>query len=298
MVVGTEMSVDVPAALLSLQGVSVEADGLPILDEVDLSIMPAETLVIFGESGAGKSTLINVIADCVPFSGSVLRSDDLDSRSIGISYDSFAAFAELRTCDVVEMYSRLRHAEPNHVMAEQLRLHEVEERRFRALSAGERKRLALYAALFFDPLLAVLDEPTDGLDPMQRRAFWQLVEKRRSATVVVTHLWEEALRSHDRICLLAAGRVIGEPRSLGEWMATIPHRGRFSWAQTAAVDAGGIERFASVEAHGYMYLYYDDDRGRDAVLEVVKRNAAAYSESLVTLEDVYLLLKAKLDQKS
>ena len=292
------MSVDVPAALLSLQGVSVEADGHPILEDVELSIMPAETLVIFGESGAGKSTLIDVIADCVAFSGSVLRSDDLDSRSIGISYDSFATFAELRTRDVIEMYSRLRRVQPNHAMAEQLRLDEIEGRRFRALSAGERKRLALYAALFFDPLLAVLDEPTDGLDPMQRRAFWQLVEKRQGATVVVTHLWEEALRSHDRICLLAAGRLIGEPRSLGEWMSTVPHSGRFAWEQTAVVDAEGIEHFARVEAHGYTYLYYDDEHGRNAALEVVKRNAAAYSESLLTLEDVYLLLKAKMGQTS
>lgn len=292
------MSVNVPAALLSLQGVSVEADGHPILEDVELSIMPAETLVIFGESGAGKSTLIDVIADCVPFSGSILRSDDLDSRSIGISYDSFATFAELRTRDVIEMYSRLRRVQPNHAMAEQLRLDEIEGRRFRALSAGERKRLALYAALFFDPLLAVLDEPTDGLDPMQRRAFWQLVEKRQGATVVVTHLWEEALRSHDRICLLAAGRLIGEPRSLGEWMSTVPHSGRFAWEQTAVVDAEGIEHFARVEAHGYTYLYYDDEHGRNAALEVVKRNAAAYSESLLTLEDVYLLLKAKMGQTS
>lgn len=292
------MSVNVPAALLSLQGVSVEADGHPILEDVELSIMPAETLVIFGESGAGKSTLIDVIADCVAFSGSVLRSDDLDSRSIGISYDSFATFAELRTRDVIEMYSRLRRVQPNHAMAEQLRLDEIEGRRFRALSAGERKRLALYAALFFDPLLAVLDEPTDGLDPMQRRAFWQLVEKRQGATIVVTHLWEEALRSHDRICLLAAGKLIGEPRSLGEWMSTVPHSGRFAWEQTAVVDAEGIEHFARVEAHSYTYLYYDDEHGRNAALEVVKRNAAAYSESLLTLEDVYLLLKAKMGQTS
>lgn len=293
------MSVDAPRPLLSLQGVGVEADGYPILDGVRLSIMPSETLVILGESGSGKSTLINVIADCVTFSGSVLRSDDLDSRSVGICYDTFATFAELRTHDIVGMYSRLRCAKRNHTMAQQLRLDEIEGRRFRALSAGERKRLALYVALFFDPLLAVLDEPTDGLDPMQRRAFWRLVEKRQGATVVVTHLWEEALRSHDRICLLAAGRMLGEPRSLGEWMSTVPYKGRFAWAQSAAVtDAEGLEHFARVEAHGYMYLYYDDERSRDAALRTAKRNAVTYSESLIALEDVYLLLKAKLEQTS
>ena len=292
------MSGDVPAALLSLQGVSVEADGHPILDDVDLSIMPGETLAILGESGSGKSTLVDVIADSVTFSGSVLRGDDWNSSSISISYDAFATFAELRTRDIVEMYSQFRCAQPDHAMAQLLRLDEIEGRRFRALSAGERKRLALYVALFFDPLLAVLDEPTDGLDPMQRRAFWQLVEKRQGATVVVTHLWEEALRSHDRICLLAAGSVLGKPRSLGEWMSIVPHRGRIAWAQSAAVDeAEGIEHFARMEAHGQTHLYYDDELGREAILEAVERNTVTYSESLVTLEDVYLLLKMELEQK-
>ena len=260
--------------------------------------MPGETLAILGESGSGKSTLVDVIADSVTFSGSVLRGDDWNSSSISISYDAFATFAELRTRDIVEMYSQFRCAQPDHAMAQLLRLDEIEGRRFRALSAGERKRLALYVALFFDPLLAVLDEPTDGLDPMQRRAFWQLVDKRQGATVVVTHLWEEALRSHDRICLLAAGSVLGKPRSLGEWMSIVPHRGRIAWAQSAAVDeAERIEHFARMEAHGQTHLYYDDERGREAILEAVERNTVTYSESLVTLEDVYLLLKMELEQK-
>lgn len=293
------MSADVAEALLSLRGVDVEADGLAILDDVQLSIMPGETLAIFGESGSGKSTLINVITDCVAFSGSVSRRDDVDSQSVGISYDAFATFPELRTCDIVEMYSQLRSVPPNPAMAQLLRLDDIEKRRFRALSAGEKKRLALYAALFFDPLLAVLDEPTDGLDPMQRRAFWRIVEKRQGSTVLVTHLWEEALRSHDRICLLAAGRMLGEPRSLDDWKSMVPHRGRFVWAQSAAVDdMEGIERFVSVEAHGHMHLYYDDEREREAALAAAKRNAVAYSESLISLEDVYLLLKAGLGSKS
>ena len=293
------MSVDVPEALLSLQGVGVEADGRPILDDIQLSIMPGETFAIFGESGSGKSTLVNVIADCVPFSGSVLRRDDLDSRSVGISYDTFATFPELKTRDIVAMYSQLRSAQPNREMARLLRLDEIEERRFQVLSAGEKKRLALYAALFFDPLLAVLDEPANGLDPMQRKAFWRIVEERQGATVLVTHLWEEALRSHDRICLLAAGGMLGEPRSLSDWKSTVPHSGRFAWAQSAAADeVEGIERFASVAAHDHMYLYYGDERERDAALATVKRNAVAYSESQVSLEDVYLLLKAGLGSRS
>ena len=293
------MSVDVPEALLSLQGVGVKADGRPILNDVQLSIMPGETLAIFGESGSGKSTLVNVIADCVPFSGSILRRDDLDSQSVGISYDTFATFPELKTRDIVAMYSQLRSAQPSREMAQLLRLDEIEERRFRVLSAGEKKRLALYAALLFDPLLAVLDEPANGLDPMQRKAFWRIVEERQGATVLVTHLWEEALRSHDRICLLATGRMLGEPRSLSDWKSTVPHSGRFAWAQSAvAGEVEGIERFTSVAAHDHMYLYYGDERERDAALAAVKRNAVAYSESPVSLEDVYLLLKAGLGSRS
>ena len=288
------MSSCAPTDLLSLRGVSVEAQGVSVLRKINLSIVPNEILLVFGESGSGKSTIINVVGGCVGFSGSVVRHDDATEHTVGISYDTFATFPELRVQDVVAMYGRIRSVPRNEAMLRLFRLDEIETRRFRTLSSGERRRLALYLALFFDPLLAVLDEPTEGLDPMQRQAFWRLVREREGATVVVTHLWEEALSSQGRICLLANGSMLGEARPLEGWMALVRHKGRFAWAQGAEVDhPRGIEGFATVTAHAHTYLYYGED-DRAAALEVVRRQAATHSESLIGLEDVYLLLKAGL----
>ena len=280
------------SVVATLQRIGVRAGTQMILDEVDLSINGGETLLVLGESGSGKSTLINVIGDCVPFSGVVVRQACVSMRTTSISYDTFATFSDLRAGDVIEMYSHIRSAPVNRAMLQLFRLDEIERQRFRVLSAGERKRLALYVALFFDPVLAVLDEPTEGLDPMQRRAFWRVVGERAGATVLATHLWQEALSSHDRICLLAGGRMLGEARPLADWMATVPYRGRFYWAQLEGADEiEGGESFATVSAHGHASVYYADDGERDAALKVAKRNAAGYSESLISLEDVYLLLK-------
>ena len=288
------MSSYAPTDLLALRGVSVEAQGVSVLKEIDLSIMPGKTLLIFGESGSGKSTIVNVVGGCVAFSGAVVKRDDATERTVGISYDTFATFPELRVQDVIAMYGRIRSVSKNEAMLRLFRLDEIETRRFRVLSSGERRRLALYLALFFDPLLAVLDEPTEGLDPMQRQAFWRLIREREGATVVVTHLWEEALSSQGRVCLLANGSMLGEARPLEGWMALVPHKGRFAWAQGAEVShVRGLDEFVTVTTHAHTYLYYGED-DRAAALEVVRRQAATHSESLIGLEDVYLLLKAGL----
>ena len=288
------MTASAPTDLLALRGVSVEAQGVSVLSEIDLSVMPGETLLVFGESGSGKSTIVNVIGECVTFSGAVVKHDDVTEHTVGISYDTFATFPELKVRDVIAMYGRIRSVSENKAMLRLFKLDEIEKRRFRALSTGERRRLALYLALFFDPLLAVLDEPTEGLDPMQRQVFWRLVREREGATVVVTHLWEEALSSQGRICLLANGRMLDEARPLEGWMTMIRHKGRFAWAQCADVDhMQEIEGFVTVTTHAHTYLYYDEG-DRDAALEIARRSAATHSESLISLEDVYLLLKAGL----
>lgn len=283
-----------PTDLLALRGVSVEAQGVPVLREINLSMKQGETLLVFGESGSGKSTIVNVIGDCIPFSGAVVKREDVTEHTVGISHDTLAAFPDLKVQDIVKMYGRIRSTSENKAMLQIFRLDEIEKRRFRALSTGERRRLALYLALFFDPLLAVLDEPTEGLDPMQRQAFWRLVQEREGATVVVTHLWEEALSSQGRICLLASGRMLGDARLLEDWMAMVSHKGRFAWAQQGEVDdTEGLEEFVTLATHAHTNLYYDEGN-RGAALEVVKRHSATYSESLIGLEDVYLLLKAGL----
>ena len=81
------------------------------------------------------------------------------------------------------------------------------------LSGGQRQRLLLALALVNDPEVVFLDEPTTGLDPQARRAFWDLVNgiKARGKTVVLTtHYMEEAYRLCDEIAIMDHGRIIAQ----------------------------------------------------------------------------------------
>ena len=89
----------------------------------------------------------------------------------------------------------------------------------RKLSGGQQQRLLLAIALVNDPAVLFLDEPTTGLDPQARRAFWELVQSikaRRKTIILTTHYMEEAELLCDEIVILDRGRIVaqGPPQRL------------------------------------------------------------------------------------
>ncbi|HZG90826.1 MAG TPA: ABC transporter ATP-binding protein, partial [Pseudonocardia sp.] len=99
-----------------------------------------------------------------------------------------------------------------------VRLEEFAKRRPSQLSGGQQQRVALAMALVGEPDLMLLDEPTVGLDVAARRAFWQVLARRRAAgvgIVLTTHILEEAAAMADRVVVLHRGRVIAEDTPAG-----------------------------------------------------------------------------------
>lgn len=276
--------------ILRLRDVSVHVNDVDILKGIDMGVAPGEVVALFGESGSGKSTLIDVVGGNVQYSGVVERSAGLDEDRVGMLYDPLATFPELRVGDVLKLYRDIRECPLNDRLVHRFRLDEVRKRRVRVLSAGERKRLGVYLALFAEPDLAVLDEPTNGLDPMLRRVFWQTVAERVGATLLATHLWEEALRAHDRICLLAGGRMLGSAKPLASWLSAVPYRGKVTLGQGWSNQWTFRGKSYAME-DGTVALYYVDEAERAEALKIARRNAANYVDSAVSIEDVYMCLR-------
>jgi len=203
------------AVAWSLEGVSAGAGPEPLLDRLDLEGRAGEATVLMGANGAGKTTLLRLLAGLLrPLRGRVER------RSGRVAYlpQNPNALLHLPTvlAEVQLTLDRAGERESPLQVLEALGLQDLAQRYPRDLSSGERQRAALAAVLAGSPSLALLDEPTRGMDGRARAALGRLVaglRERGASVVVATHDSELAAEIADRVVLLAEGRAseLGPP---------------------------------------------------------------------------------------
>lgn len=215
---------------LRARGVRVRYAGTPVVDGVDLDVLPGQLLALLGPNGAGKSTLLGVLAgDVRPDEGSVeldgvhvaaLRLDELARRRAVLLQENHLSFP-FEVADVVRMgrapwRGTPREDDDEHVVAAALATADVTHlaaRRYPTLSGGEKARASFARTLAQEPGVLLLDEPTAALDIRHQEAL--LTEAVRlaragAAVVVVLHDLTLAAAYADRVVLLADGRVRGD----------------------------------------------------------------------------------------
>ena len=202
------------------------------VDQVSLKVGKGEIFGFLGPNGAGKSTTIRVLCGLLtPTSGrasvngfDVASEAETIRRSIGYMSQKFSLYGDLTVEENIHFFSGV-YGVPKNLREERkefvLKMAGLEERRMtmtQLLSGGWKQRLALGCAILHDPQVLFLDEPTSGVDPIARRAFWDLIYELSAAgrTIFVsTHYMEEAEYCH-RLALMYRGRVIalGSPQAL------------------------------------------------------------------------------------
>jgi ABC-2 type transport system ATP-binding protein len=212
--------------------------GLLALDGVSFEARPGEVLGFLGPNGAGKTTTMRILTGYLaPSSGRVevcgldVARDSRAARArIGYLPESVPLYGEMRVDEYLRYRAALKGVPPR---ARGPRLDEVtarvgiagERRRvIGQLSKGYRQRVGLADALLHRPEVLILDEPTDGLDPNQRRDVLDLIaELGRERTVILsTHILPEVEHVCGRVVILDRGRVIAEGKP-GELMTSGMH---------------------------------------------------------------------------
>jgi ABC-2 type transport system ATP-binding protein len=196
------------------------------LDSVDLTLRPGVTGLL-GPNGAGKTTLIRTLTTSTPptagritvlgheAAGSLAERTEV-RRLIGYLPQE-VAFPRGMTCfgfvDYIAILKEWtdtarRHAEVRRVL-DMVGLGDRTTKRIRALSGGQRRRLALAQAFLGSPRLLVLDEPTTGLDPEQRASLRAVLSQHGggNAVVLATHQTEDVAALCERVIVMDAGRV-------------------------------------------------------------------------------------------
>ena len=198
-------------------------DGLMALKGVSLQIRRGEFVAIMGRNGSGKTTLLKHIVGLMrPWRGMVYvhgmdtRHATLEEivRVVGYVPQNPSALLFADTVRDELAFTRKSHgladADPLSLL-EALGIEEHADRYPRDLSVGERQRVALAAILVAEPTIIVLDEPTRGVDLLQKRALVRYLEAQRdmgSTVVLSTHDVELAASSVDRVIILGDGEVV------------------------------------------------------------------------------------------
>jgi ABC-2 type transport system ATP-binding protein len=213
-----------PAAQPAIQtrGLTKHYGSIHALNQLELEVQVGEIFGFLGPNGAGKSTLIRTLLGYLrPTAGSasVLGLDVVaDSvairRGVGYLPGGISIYDSLTGHDALKYLNDLqgRPAVRRESLCERLQMPaSVLKRKVRDYSRGMRQKLGVIQALQHDPDLAVLDEPTEGLDPLMQQAFYGIMDDLRAEGRTIffsSHVLSEVERICDRVAIIRAGNLM------------------------------------------------------------------------------------------
>lgn len=218
--------------MLKLTGISkTYPGGVQALQEINLAV-PRGMFGLLGPNGAGKSTLMRTIATlqqpdrgAITFNGiDVLQNKTALRRTLGYLPQEFGAYPRTAALTMLKYLAALKgiHGSQQQQVVETLlvktNLWDARHKSIDKFSGGMKQRYGIAQALLGNPALLIVDEPTAGLDPAERRRFQNVLAEVGEETVVIlsTHIVEDVRELCSQVAIMGRGRIlkVGEPLQL------------------------------------------------------------------------------------
>ena len=179
------------------------------VNQITFDVQAGEIFGFLGANGAGKTTAMKMLCGLsTPTSGKatvagfdVFTQTEQIKRNIGYMSQKFSLYEDLTVLENIRFYGGIYGMRTRDIntksldLVERLNMHEVKNSLVESLPLGWKQKLAFSVAIFHEPKIVFLDEPTGGVDPVTRRQFWDLIYEAaaRNITIfVTTHYMDEA----------------------------------------------------------------------------------------------------------
>ena len=217
--------------MIEVKSLSKSYGSLKAVDEISFSVEAGQVLGFLGPNGAGKSSTMKMLTGFLtPTSGSAVINgvdvvdDSVTARkNIGYLPEGAPSYGEMSVQQFIGFIARARLIEKDQLatsvesVIKRLNLWEVRHQTIETLSKGFKRRVGLAQAIIHDPQILILDEPTDGLDPNQKREVRSLIRDMAKDKIIIisTHILEEVEALCNRVMIIANGKLLADDTPQG-----------------------------------------------------------------------------------
>ncbi len=193
------------------------------VDSISFEVSKGEIFGFLGANGAGKTTAMRMLCGLsIPTSGvasvagfDVYKETELIKRNIGYMSQKFSLYEDLTVKENMQFYGGIYGKSDQFIrdktaaILDQLKLQKEAGKLVGSLPLGWKQKLAFSVAIFHEPQIVFLDEPTGGVDPVTRREFWNMIYEAAGGGItifVTTHYMDEA-EYCDRVSIMVDGKI-------------------------------------------------------------------------------------------
>lgn len=193
-------------------------------DDLNFEVFKGEIFGFLGANGAGKTTAMRILCGLsAPTSGEVniagfdiYRETEKIKKNIGYMSQKFSLYEDLTVSENIQLYAGIygisvkKRKEKEEELLKKLDLTGAKNKLIGGLPLGWKQKLAFSVAIFHEPKIVFLDEPTGGVDPVTRRKFWDLIYEAANNGITVfvtTHYMDEA-EYCNRVSIMDAGKIV------------------------------------------------------------------------------------------
>lgn len=287
-------------SVISTEGLTKHFGPTVAVDALDLDIAQGEVFGFLGPNGAGKTTTIRMLLDLLrPTAGSVKvlgcdpRTNGVEMRQhIGYVPGEFSLYERLRVDEILRYLGSLRpHVDWTLVDGLCTRLHLDRNAVVSSLSKGNKQKVGLVQALMSRPKLLILDEPTDGIDPLIQQEFYSVIHENVADGCTVflsSHVLSEVQHVAKRVGIIRSGKLVAV-ESVDDLRERSARQITVSFAEPIAAETFvNISGLTNVEVVGKTLRALSVGEDDALVKALSKYRVIRYLASEPDLEDVFL----------